>query len=57
MTKKRRNAIRNALASTRMEGLPVSERTEQECIRFLEGNQDVISFVHEILKSQTRVTT
>lgn len=53
MTKKRENAIRNALASARMEGFPVPERTERECVRFLEGNLDAISFVQEVLKNCT----
>lgn len=50
MTSKREQALRNALASARMEGLPVSARTRQECSHFLDGKMDAMTFVQEILK-------
>lgn len=52
MVSKREQALRNALASARMEGLPVSVRTQQECNRFLDGKMDAVTFVQEILKQQ-----
>lgn len=55
MTAKRERAIRNAIASTRMEGLPVSSRTQQECVRFLDGKLDTASFVQEILKRRNEL--
>ena len=38
MTTKREQAMRNAVASARMEGLPVSKQTERDCVRYLEGD-------------------
>lgn len=55
MTVKRERAIRNAIASARMEGLPVSTRTQQECVRFLDGKLDAASFVQEILKQRNEL--
>ena len=40
MTTKREQAMRNAVASARMEGLPVSKQTERDCVRYLEGRID-----------------
>jgi len=52
MTAKREQAMRNAFASSRMEGLPVSGQTEKECLRYLEGHIDAKTLVQEILKKQ-----
>ena len=42
-------ALRNALASTRMEGFEVTEQTEKDCIRLLSGEISVEDMVNEIL--------
>ena len=49
MTTKREQAMRNAVASARMEGLPVSKQTERDCVRYLEGRIDTVTLVQEIL--------
>ena len=49
MTVKQERAFRNAVASTRIEGLTVSKKTEQDCLRYLNGQIDAASLVHEIL--------
>ena len=46
---KERRELNNALASTRMEGFQVTEQTEQDCIRLLEGEISVADLVREIL--------
>ena len=53
MTIKREQALRKALASSRMEGLPVSKQTEQDCVRYLEGKVDTATLVREILQRRT----
>ncbi len=52
MTARREQALRNALASSRMEGLPVSQQTEKDCIRYLEGRVDTATLVREILEKR-----
>ena len=52
MTTKREQAMRNAVASARMEGLPVSKQTERDCVRYLEGRIDTATLVQEILNRQ-----
>jgi len=52
MTAKRTLALRNAMASSRIEGLPVSKQTEQDCIRYLEGRIDTAALIHEVLQRQ-----
>lgn len=52
MTAKRERALRNAIASARMEGLSVSEQTEQDCVRYLEGKLDTAALVQEVLNRQ-----
>ena len=52
MTTKREQAMRNAVASARMEGLPVSKQTEQDCVRYLEGKLDTAALVQEVLNRQ-----
>ena len=52
MTTKREQAMRNAVASARMEGLPVSKQTVRDCVRDLEGRFDTATLVQEILNRQ-----
>lgn len=52
MTAKRERALRNAIASARMEGLHVSKQTEQDCVRYLEGKLDTAALVQEVLNRQ-----
>ena len=41
--------LQNALASTRMEGFPVTQQMENDCIRVLSGELSVADLVREIL--------
>ena len=50
MTAKREQAFRNAVASTRMEGLSLSKKAEQDCLRYLDGRIDAAALVREILR-------
>ena len=43
-------AFRNAIASTRMEGLSFSKKSEQDCLRYLDGHLDAATLVREILR-------
>lgn len=52
MTAKRERALKNAVASARMEGLTVSEQGQKDCIRYLEGKIDTATLVQEALKRQ-----
>lgn len=49
MSEREYEALRNALASVRMEGFSVSEQTEQDCIRLMNGEISVSDLVKEIL--------
>ena len=42
------SALQNALASVRMEGLPVTKQTEADCLRLLSGEISVDELVREI---------
>ena len=42
--------LRNALASTQMEGFVVTQQTEMDCVRLLSGEISVADLVGEILK-------
>ena len=42
-------ALRSALASTRMEGFEVTEQTEKDCVRLMSGELSVADMVKEIL--------
>ena len=44
--------MRNAVASTRMEGLSISKQTERDCVRYLEGQIDTATLVREVLARQ-----
>lgn len=42
-------ALRSALASARMEGFHVTEQTEQDCARLMNGEVSVADLVKEIM--------
>ena len=52
MTVKREKAFRNAIASTRMEGLSFSKKSEQDCLRYLDGHLDAATLVREVLRQR-----
>ena len=54
MSEREYNALRSALASTRMEGFIVSEQTEKDCIRLMHGEVSVADLVKEILARPTK---
>lgn len=43
------SALQDALASSSMEGCPVTRQTELDCIRLLNGDTSVTALVQEIL--------
>ena len=47
MTAKREKAF---IASTRMEGLSFSKKSEQDCLRYLDGHLDAATLVREVLR-------
>ena len=49
MSEREYELLRSALASTRMEGFVVTEQTEKDCIRLLNGEVSVSDLVKEIL--------
>ena len=49
MSEREYEALRSALASTRMEGFHVTEQTEKDCIRLMSGEVSVSELVKEIL--------
>ena len=49
MSEREYEALRSALASTRMEGFRVTEQTEKDCIRLMSGEVSVDDLVKEIL--------
>ena len=49
MSEREYEALRSALASTRMEGFDVTEQTEEDCIRLMNGEVSVPDLVKEIL--------
>ena len=50
MSEREYEALRSALASTRMEGFDVTEQTEKDCVRLMSGELSVADLVEEILK-------
>ncbi len=42
-------SLQIALASTRMEGFPITEQTERDCIRVLSGDISISELIQEIL--------
>ena len=53
MSEKEYDSLQNALFSVRMEGFPVTEQTEQDCIRLMSGDISVADLVNEILARPT----
>lgn len=49
MSNQEHEALRNALASARMEGLPITEEIEKDCARLMNGEVTVAELVKEIL--------
>ena len=49
MSEREYEALRSALASTRMEGFDVTEQTEKDCMRLMTGEISVADMVKEIL--------
>ena len=49
MSEREYEALRSALASTRMEGFPVTEQTENDCLRLLKGEISIADIVKEIM--------
>ena len=49
MSEREYEALRSALASTRMEGFDVTEQTEKDCMRLMSGEMSVADMVKEIL--------
>lgn len=54
MTAKREQALRNAVASARMEGLLITKQTERDCISYLDGKIDTETLVRETLERYHR---
>lgn len=50
MSEREYDALRSALASTRMEGFEVTEQTEKDCIRLMNGEVSVAELVREIME-------
>jgi len=49
MSEREYEALRSALASTRMEGFEVTKQTEKDCVRLMTGDLCVADLVEEIL--------
>lgn len=49
MSEKEYMELKNALASTRMEGYEITEQTERDCARLMGGEVSVAELVKEIL--------
>ncbi len=49
MSEREYEALRSALASTRMEGFEVNEQTEKDCVRLMSGQISVADLVREIM--------
>lgn len=49
MSEKEYMELKNALASTRMEGYEITEQTERDCTRLMNGEVSVTELVKEIL--------
>ncbi|MBQ8217594.1 MAG: hypothetical protein IJZ91_06500 [Oscillospiraceae bacterium] len=49
MSEREYEALRSALASTRMEGFEVTEQTEKDCMRLMNGEISAADMVKEIL--------
>ena len=49
MSEKQYRALKDALASTRMEGYTITDHTEKDCARLLNGEATTEEIVREIL--------
>lgn len=49
MSEREYEALRSALASVRMEGFKVTEQTEKDCMRLMNGEVSVAGIVKEIM--------
>lgn len=54
MSEREYKALHSALASARMEGFCVTEQTENDCIRLMNGEVSVSELVREILSRPTK---
>ena len=54
MSEKEHRELKNALASTRMEGFEVTEQTERDCIRLMSGKISVSYLVKEIISRPSK---
>ena len=54
MSDREYEALRSALASTRMEGFEITEQTEKDCIRLMEGKISVADLVKEIMSRPSK---
>ena len=54
MSDREYEALRSALASTRMEGFCVTEQAEKDCIRLMNGEVSVADLVKDILTRPTK---
>lgn len=50
MSEREYASLKNALASTRMEGFDVTEQTVQDCVRLMDGDISVAELVKEIFE-------
>ena len=54
MSEREYEALRSALASTRMEGFEITEQTEKDCIRLMKGEISVADLVNEIMRRPSK---
>ena len=54
MSEKEYRELKNALASTRIEGFKVTEQTERDCIRLMSGEISVSNLVKEIIRRPSK---
>lgn len=54
MSEREYEALRCALASTRMEGFSVTAQTEKDCMRLLNGEISVTDLVKEIMSRPSK---
>ncbi len=50
MSEREYDALRSALASVRMEGFHITEQTQKDCIRLMNGEVSAADLVKEILQ-------
>ena len=55
MSDREYEALRCALASTRMEGFHVTEQTEKDCLRLMRGEITVADLIEEIMARPAKV--